>query len=51
LDMASPSELLPDAVESSYFMTEENARNYYRRWSALMSGASWDDLDGRDGRP
>ena len=44
LDMAVPSETLDDAVESSYFMTEENARNYYRRWSALMSGASWAEM-------
>lgn len=45
LGMASPSEVLDDAVESSYFMTEENARNYYRRWSSLMSGASWAEID------
>lgn len=44
LDMASPSELLDDAVESSYNMTEENARNYYRRWSDLMSGKPWSEL-------
>ena len=33
-----------DAVESSYFMTEENARNYYRRWAEFMSGAPWSKL-------
>lgn len=43
LDMANPSRL-HGAVESSYFMTEENARNYYRRWAQMMSGASWDEL-------
>ena len=38
------SRLLRDAVESSYLMTEENARNYYRRWAEFMSGASWPEL-------
>jgi phenylpropionate dioxygenase-like ring-hydroxylating dioxygenase large terminal subunit len=43
LGMAKPS-TLRGAVESEYFMTEENARNFYRRWRELMSGASWHDL-------
>lgn len=47
LDMAEPSRLR-DAVESSYFMTEENARNYYRRWAEFMSGASWTKLMAKD---
>ena len=43
LGMAKPS-TLRGAVESEYFMTEENARNFYRRWREFMAGASWDDL-------
>jgi phenylpropionate dioxygenase-like ring-hydroxylating dioxygenase large terminal subunit len=29
-------------------MTEENARNYYRRWADYVSGRSWDALLGRN---
>lgn len=35
---------LAGAVESEFFMTEENARNYYRRWAAFVAGESWPDL-------
>jgi phenylpropionate dioxygenase-like ring-hydroxylating dioxygenase large terminal subunit len=35
---------LRGAVESEFFMTEENARNFYRRWSRFVAGASWSEL-------
>ena len=25
-------------------MTEENARNFYRRWSEFVAGAGWPEL-------
>ena len=34
-EMTRPSSLR-GAVESDYFMTEENARNFYRRWSEFI---------------
>lgn len=43
LGMTQPS-ALRGAVESEYFMTEENARNYYRRWLELLRGDPWDQL-------
>jgi phenylpropionate dioxygenase-like ring-hydroxylating dioxygenase large terminal subunit len=43
LGMAKPS-TLRGAVESEYFMTEENARNFYRRWLEFVGGTSWHDL-------
>ena len=35
---------LRGAVQSSYFMTEENARNFYGRWAEFMRGDSWTQL-------
>ena len=43
LGMTAPSELA-GAVESNYFMTEENARNYYRRWLGFVRGDPWSTL-------
>jgi phenylpropionate dioxygenase-like ring-hydroxylating dioxygenase large terminal subunit len=30
-------------------ITEQNARNYYRRWLSYLEGAGWDELLGRGG--
>jgi hypothetical protein len=43
LGMTQPSSLR-GAVESDYFMTEENARNFYRRWGEFVRGDSWAEL-------
>ncbi|MEZ5410149.1 MAG: aromatic ring-hydroxylating dioxygenase subunit alpha [Acidimicrobiales bacterium] len=43
LGMTQPSSLR-GAVESDYFMTEENARNFYRRWGEFVRGDSWSAL-------
>ncbi|MGF1598139.1 MAG: aromatic ring-hydroxylating dioxygenase subunit alpha [Acidimicrobiales bacterium] len=40
LGMTQPS-TLRGAVESDYFMTEENARNFYRRWHEFVRGDPW----------
>jgi hypothetical protein len=43
LGHAKPVPGLRGAVENGEY-TEENARIYYRRWAAFMSGAPWHDL-------
>jgi hypothetical protein len=43
LGMTQPSSL-EGAVESTNWSTEENARNFYRRWSRMVQGAEWSDL-------
>ncbi|MFN0028271.1 MAG: aromatic ring-hydroxylating oxygenase subunit alpha [Acidimicrobiales bacterium] len=43
LGRSKPS-TLRGAVESEYFMTEENARNFYRRWQHMVRGDRWDQL-------
>ncbi len=43
LGMAKPS-ALRGAMESEYFMTEENARNFYARWQCFVRGDGWDEL-------
>ena len=35
---------LPGAVESVHWSTEENARNFYRRWARFAEGTDWKDL-------
>lgn len=42
MGLVTPSRL-PGAVESDA-ATEENARNFYRRWAQFTSGAGWDEL-------
>ncbi len=49
LGHARPIEGLRGAVENGEY-TEENARNYYRRWARFMKGESWDQLMSEDGR-
>ncbi|MDP3950941.1 aromatic ring-hydroxylating dioxygenase subunit alpha, partial [Microbacterium sp.] len=43
LGMTAPS-TLDDGIEATFWATEENARNFYGRWSEFVSGTSWDDL-------
>ena len=43
LGATTPSRLA-GAVESKFFMTEENARNYYARWAAFTAGQTWPEL-------
>ena len=43
LGHARPVEGLRGAVENGEY-TEENARNYYRRWAEFMKGLSWEQL-------
>jgi phenylpropionate dioxygenase-like ring-hydroxylating dioxygenase large terminal subunit len=35
---------MPGSVESTYWSTEENARNFYRRWTQFLQGTEWPDL-------
>jgi len=39
-----PVEGLRGAVDSSFWISEENARTLLRRWVALMDAKSWSDL-------
>lgn len=39
---------LEGAVESTSWSTEENARNYYRKWQRILSGDDWNGSPGRD---
>lgn len=43
LGMTKPS-VLEGAVEATSWTTEENARNYYRRWARLAKGEDWSTL-------
>ena len=49
LGHARPVEGLRGAVENGEY-TEENARNYYRRWAQFMKGDSWEQLIPEDAR-
>ena len=49
LGHARPVEGLRGAVENGEY-TEENARNYYRRWAQFMKGSSWEQLIPKDAR-
>lgn len=44
LGYAVPVEGLRGAVDSSFWISEENARTLLRRWVALMDAKSWSDL-------
>ncbi len=43
LGMTRPSSL-EGAVESTHWSTEENARNFYRRWARMAQGEAWPSL-------
>jgi len=43
LGMTSPASL-EGAVESTSWSTEENARNFYRRWARFVAGETWPQL-------
>lgn len=44
IGMTRPVESLRDAVESTATPTEENARNFYRRWARMVDGEEWSSL-------
>jgi phenylpropionate dioxygenase-like ring-hydroxylating dioxygenase large terminal subunit len=43
LGMTQPG-TLPGSIESVHWSTEENARNFYRRWVGFVDDTAWDDL-------
>ena len=49
LGLVKPAEGLRGAVVTQGLYSEENARNFYKRWAELMEAKSWDRLSSNDG--